>query len=742
MLSCFITGLSTLSAQQPPVVTDNDLVMTRQAWGETRRNLSVSGKPLSIGGTSYSEGIGSHAISMIPVSVPDTFSLLTGACGIDDGANLEGGVEFFIQSGSEVLWKSGVMKKGMPAKEFSVPLPSGTRKLYLVALDGGNNDSDHADWVNLKWGKNAQNKENSSAISVLNAKDFGLKPNVREDQTPALRKAISAARSHPGCKLVIPQGTYHFFLEGALPMSFNISNHDQPEIHPVCIPLVDLQGVTLEGNDSLFLFHGLVLPVLVMDSSKVSIKGISLDYERPYYTEAIVRNVSDEYVDVTIDEKNYPYKIDDSGHFLFIGEGWTTGMSSAIAFEKGTGHIVEGTSDIGGNPKVTRLDNDQLRLDWKLKDQGIKPGDTLTLRNWGRPHPALVIYRAQDTNLKNVIIHQSSGMGILAQRSTNVTMDGGGVFMRKGTGRVHSSGADATHYSNVGGLIRAENAYYTGMMDDAINVHSTCLSIEKIQAPDTILCRYKHGQSVGFEVFLPGENLRFIAGPTLENKSITKVKSVRKLSTTEVMITLAEPLPDYVKAGDAVENADYQPAVIFKGNTISNNRARGSLFTTPKKVIVENNLFDHSSGSALLLAGDAQGWYESGACLDVVIRNNKFVNNLTSRYQFTNAIISIYPEVRMINDQKEYYHHNVLIENNEFDTFDVPLLYVISTKGLTFRHNTIRYNNAFKGWGKKAFEFLRCADILIQDNKITPPRQWTIQDCELKNTPTSEVTID
>jgi len=153
-------------------------------------------------------------------------------------------------------------------------------------------------------------------------------------------------------------------------------------------------------------------------------------------------------------------------------------------------------------------------------------------------------------------------------------------------------------------------------------------------------------------------------------------------------------------------------------------------------------LFDHSSGAAILLAGDAQGWYESGACHEVVIRRNTFINNLTSRYQFTNAIISIYPEVKQLNKQKDYYHRNVLIENNVFKTFDVPLLFAISTDNLKFVNNKIIYNNDFRGWGQKPFQFRRCANILIKNNKVQPPRTWSIEDCKLENTPADQVRIE
>ena len=315
-------------------------------------------------------------------------------------------------------------------------------------------------------------------------------------------------------------------------------------------------------------------------------------------------------------------------------------------------------------------------------------------------------------------------------------------MVRKGTGRVHTAGADATHFSNTRGEIVVEKALFEGMMDDAINVHSTCLGVTEVVDGHTLKCKYMHRQAVGFEVFLPGEKIRFINGPTLEPGSTATVKTAVKKSSTELVITLEEPLPPSVKAGDAVENADFYPSVVFRNNIVRNNRARGSLFTTPEKVLVEGNLFDHSSGAAILLAGDAQGWYESGACHEVVIRRNTFINNLTSRYQFTNAIISIYPEVKQLNKQKDYYHRNVLIENNVFKTFDVPLLFAISTDNLKFVNNKIIYNNDFRGWGQKPFQFRRCANILIKNNKVQPPRTWSIEDCKLDNTPADQVRIE
>lgn len=153
---------------------------------------------------------------------------------------------------------------------------------------------------------------------------------------------------------------------------------------------------------------------------------------------------------------------------------------------------------------------------------------------------------------------------------------------------------------------------------------------------------------------------------------------------------------------------------------IRNNRARGSLFSTPKKTVVENNVFDHTSGTAILLCGDCNGWFETGACHDVQIRNNKFINALTNQFQFTNAVISIYPEIPDLKSQKRYFHSGIVIEDNEFETFDMPILYAKSVDGLVFRNNVIRQNHDYPAfhWNNHRFFFQRVVNVEIKDNRF------------------------
>lgn len=271
---------------------------------------------------------------------------------------------------------------------------------------------------------------------------------------------------------------------------------------------------------------------------------------------------------------------------------------------------------------------------------------------------------------------------------------------------------------------------YEGMMDDAINVHGTYLKVVKRVDDRTLVGRYMHGQSWGFEWGCPGDEVQFIRSNTMElvgkQNKIISIRPYDKEQTEgarEFLITFQEPVDQVIneQSGFGIENLTWTPEVLFSGNVIRNNRARGSLFSTPRKTIVENNLFDHTSGAAILLCGDCNGWFETGACRHVIIRKNRFVNALTNLFQFTNAVISIYPEIPDLKGQQQYFHGGpeggIVIEDNEFETFDAPILYAKSVDGLVFRNNTIKLNTEYKPFhpNRNRFWLERVTNVTIAE---------------------------
>ena len=704
------------------------LPLACQEFEVAQVNASIAGRPLSIGGRAFASGFGAHAAGLIPFDVPRTdkaaFVRFSGWVGIDDDVDKDDGdgAVFVVSSGCAELWRSPVMKRHDAARHFEVTLPPGVTRVYLQMLAGANNWCDHCDWCDLQFVQLAAGGDRRWATRLR------LEPSAGQaDAGPALRDALARLQaSGQGGELELAKGIYHFYVDSAPQLSFHVSNNDQPAVHPVALPLAGLRQVKVKGNGSKFILHGAMTAVLVMDSADTGLFGVDIEYaESQLFNATVVGFVGGRTV-VKPETRRCPYEIDGSGRIVYCGHGGLRlPMQAAMAFDGRTGEIIERTGDlglarvVGSNPDGTVA----LGRDYSKVGAGMKAGDVLVMRNHGRGNPSIVVYRAKDTVFEDVVVRNSFGMSLVGQRSENITLRG----TRKAADRTAgmfapadmfgSISADATHFSNCRGLVAVEKCWFEGMMDDAINVHSTCLRIQEKLAPNRIRCRYMHGQSIGFETFLPGETLRFIKGPVLENGTEAKVTAVTKLSARELEITLAENVPEIYGAGDAVENADYQPEVRFTGNHVAHNRARGCLFTTPRRVLVTDNVFDAVSGSAILFAGDAQGWYESGACRDVLVENNVFRNNLTSRFQFTEGIISVYPEIRRPARQQQAYHANITIRKNRFETFDVPLLYARSVDGLHFDDNEVVYNAVYRGWGKPKFNVERTRNFTTDDNR-------------------------
>lgn len=574
-----------------------------------------------------------------------------------------------------------------------------------------------------------------SAQKVYEISAFGLKANSSKNASPVLQKALAKIKAEykEGEKVILrfPEGRYEFYEKGAAVREYYISNHDQTNPKKVGIALEDMKNLTLDGQGSEFVFHGRMLPVSLLRSENCLLKNFSIDFENPHIAQ--VKIVENDPQDGIVFEPApwVDYRIAKDSIFEAYGEGWTMRHSWGIAFDGDTKHLVYNTSDIGCPTKgASEVAPRRIHAPgWK--DARLVPGTVVAMRGWGRPTPGIFLSHDVNTTIENVKVHYAEGMGLLAQLCENITLEKFGVCLKGDADpRYFTTQADATHFSGCKGKIVSCNGLYEGMMDDAINVHGTYLKVVKRVDDRTLVGRYMHGQSWGFEWGCPGDEVQFIRSNTMElvgkQNKIISIRPYDKEQTEgarEFLITFQEPVDQVIneQSGFGIENLTWTPEVLFSGNVIRNNRARGSLFSTPRKTIVENNLFDHTSGAAILLCGDCNGWFETGACRHVIIRKNRFVNALTNLFQFTNAVISIYPEIPDLKGQQQYFHGGpeggIVIEDNEFETFDAPILYAKSVDGLVFRNNTIKLNTEYKPFhpNRNRFWLERVTNVTIAE---------------------------
>ena len=573
---------------------------------------------------------------------------------------------------------------------------------------------------------------------VIHMRDYGIVPDTEENLSAKMQEALIAIKQDNEGKevtLLFEPGRYEFHTEGAVQKEYYVSNHDQPNPKPVGLALEDWKNLTLDGGGADFIFYGRMLPMSLVRSENTVLKNFSIDFEEPHIAQIeIVESTKDGMIFRV--EPWVKAGIGENGHFENRGEGWKNYPQAGIAFDAKTRHLIYQTSDLWCPTNETKQLDERTFQTPYWKDSRLVPGTKVAMRTWERPAPGIFMYMDKDTRLENVTVHYAEGMGLLAQISENITLEKFNVCLRGDDDeRYFTTQADATHFSGCKGKIISCNGLYEGMMDDAINVHGTYLKIVKRLDNKTVVGRYMHPQAYGFYWGGKGEKVQFVrsntmevVGETNEIAEITPYDKEVMDGAKEFKITFVNPLDAIINEneGFGMENLEWCPEVYFADNVIRNNRARGTLFSTPLKTIVERNTFDHTSGTAILLCGDCNGWFETGACRDVTIRENKFINSLTNMFQFTEAVISIYPEIPNLKDQQKYFHGGegqpgVVIENNHFETFDRPIVFAKSIDGLTFRGNKVVQNEDFPAFHRNQtrFRFLRTKNVVIENNEFS-----------------------
>lgn len=564
-----------------------------------------------------------------------------------------------------------------------------------------------------------------SSGKVVNLSDLGLLPDGSQNATPYVRRAITdAILAGGGGTVVFPKGTYNFDVDGALEATPYVSNNQDDFPKHIAMPVTGADHLVIDGGGSLFVFRHKLMGVTVENSTNVTLRNFSMDYARPIHSDSTLAEICRNDFTVRF-APEATYQIDGSGSFRFMVDGELVTDWSGYAFDGKTGMPKYRASESFGTPLAKRVAEELapglVRFQGKCNPR-YETGDHITFRHNNRNHVGIFILKSENTVLENLSIHHAAAMGVVGQRSTNITLDRVRVAPREGGGRQSTTIADATHFSGCRGLIKVTNSHFEGMMDDAINVHGTSLQVVEIKGDRSIIARFMHDQSKGFEVTSTGDEIRFIDNSTLlqVGDGFAKVEEVARIHENDISIRFAGALPQGLKTGHVIENITWTPEVIFSGNHVEKNRARGMLFNTPRRCLVENNHV-RTSGSAVLVAGDANGWFESGAVGEfgpVIIRGNVFENCLINHYQFCNAVISIDPEIP-VPSSRRCYHRNIEITGNEFRVFDAPLIFAKSVDGLKIAGNRFEKTTAYEAWhpNRKAIVLDHCRNVEISGNR-------------------------
>ena len=578
---------------------------------------------------------------------------------------------------------------------------------------------------------------NAEGTRLVLATDLGLKPDTGADAAPGIRNAINTARSQGGGKIVFAPGRYDIYPESASEKFLFVSNNDEG-LKPIGFPLTELKDVEIDGQGAQFVFHGPMVPFLIENSTGVTIKNLSFDFLRPFHSEGKVLAVTPESADLEFSDE-FPYAIR-NGILVF-----TNGKK--IGGSKPTVKPVEVIYPHSG---ILAFDPLKRETAFMAKDFGLRqgimareigPGQVRIMANkipaepgnilvFGAPrlNPGVVISDSSQIRLEAINIYNCGGMGVIAQRSTDILVHKVQVTPPPGGKRITSITADATHFVNCRGRIELVDCLFETQKDDATNVHGLYAKIVRILAPNKFEVRLVHPQQAGIDFVKVGTRLELTHAGSLVNRGYVVAKDVERINKFSTIIETSSPLPDSVEVGDSIADADANTAeVLIKNCVIRGNRARGVLLGSRGKMVVEGNTF-HTPGSAILFEGDARFWFEQAGVRDVVIRGNTFDN--CNYGVWGRGVITVGSGISKEFRATSRYNQNITIENNLFRVFsDHPILNLYSVDGLNFRNNRLERTQAYPTTGKPADNLFEITDS--ERVQIEPLVQVNLSDGKL-----------
>lgn len=525
-------------------------------------------------------------------------------------------------------------------------------------------------------------------------------PATGEDQTSAIKAALEEAARYSQEPVVIklqPQ-IYNLHRNTSTAKVYHISNTTSVQENPdptkhIGIWMNNLHNVTFDGNGATILTHGEMTSFGIDNCTNIKLKNFRLDASDPSVVEVTVSKVGNDFIDFDILPPSQ-FEVKD-GYMVFKGEGWIFGdekresphIAIAQIYDYDKGMTLRTDSPIRGYTKAEKIGDNTVRLYFDYQPK-VKPGEKFQLRHSIRNEVATFINNSKNIEIRGVDYNFLGNFGIVSQFSENVSFIKVNFEPFAGSGRTNAGFADFLQFSSCKGLLKIIDCRFAGSHDDPINIHGTHLQVVETISPNKVIVEYRHPQTFGFLPFKPGDELGFVNRATLnyEGKPV-KVKSVKELDEYKYELVLdkniSEIIDKKINSQYAVENLTWTPDVEIRGNYFSKTPTRGILITTRGKSVIEDNTFFRIPMAAILVADDANSWYESGPVSDLTIRNNVFVG-------CASPVIQVSPEIRSYN---EPVHSDITITGNQFLPAKPGTIQIKASDGILINKNLFEVSN-------------------------------------------------
>lgn len=446
---------------------------------------------------------------------------------------------------------------------------------------------------------------------LFRVEDFGARADGVTDAGPGIRAAIAAAiASGEDAEVRLERGRYR--VEGR-------PGNESAILISGARKLV-LSG---EGDDTVIIAcNPLAGGIEVADSGDVRVQSLAVDYDPLPYTQGTVTeaNPADGWFVFRIDPG---YRQLDEPYFHSV--------------EARFGLVVRGT----GGPEPRYGPHPLLDLTWSragadewrvvvsnpdmLAASRMQPGDRYVHMARRHSESAINFWRNEKAAVRDVTVYAGPSLASMWGQNGDVEIDGLRVEVLPGSDRLLSANGDGIHNLNTRGRLLIENCSFSGMADDAINIHVRAGTVRGAPAPNVLLV---HGSL--FEA-RTGDEMQIYSPRTGRIRAEKKVVQAEKRADGIWSIELDGAVEGSV-AGSGLHDSDHVynlsacgRGFVVRGNRFGRHRGRGILVRSLDGTI-EGNEFDNAEGWGIAVQHEPD-WEEGPLTRDLAITGNTFVGN-------------------------------------------------------------------------------------------------------------------
>ncbi len=513
---------------------------------------------------------------------------------------------------------------------------------------------------------------------VFSVRDYGAIPNDEYPDGANIRACIQAAlSSRQHAEIVFETGSYRI---DALTSATSVG-----EIL-VSLPILGASNLSLRGSPGTTLvFTDPSAGGIVLDGCRnIRIQDLRIDYDTLPYASGTIRavNVTENTFDLELDAGSA-----DFANPLFAKAKALWGIVVRPDMNAGTtryGPVAVGSKSFAPvQGRVWRLTVSSEAgggYPNSIVNSGMKPGDRYVhmARTYGS---AVGIQSCSDVQIDGVTVLSSPGLSFFPYRSRGVSLFD--CHVSPGPNRLISSNADGIHARGLRGNLLVDSCSFEGMGDDAINIHSSVIRVNRVFSSTNI---FADPSTYGLK---KDDELVAYDATTMKKKGRTTVREWKVSgyenevhTVPKFEISFTDPI-EGLQAGDRLYNLSEagNPFDIRNCDFLS-HRGRAIVVSAVEGVI-QNNFFANNEGWGVDLTFGDPIWVEGPPAQQLQITGNTFLG----RGGIEPCIVA--RSTSTSSDTSERFFKELVIEKNTFQDLPASAIRLSRVDGASISDNSI-----------------------------------------------------